>query len=46
MTSGCLYPKMKSALKGQIFKDTEDIQKNVMMTLKAIPPQFQKCFQQ
>jgi len=39
--------KIKSALKGRRFHDTEDIQINVMMALKAIPQQeFQKCFQQ
>jgi hypothetical protein len=36
ITSG---PKIKSALKGRIFQDTEDIQKNVTMALKAIPHQ-------
>jgi hypothetical protein len=42
-----LFPKLKSALKGQRFQDIEDIQKNVMMALKAILQQeFQKCFQQ
>jgi hypothetical protein len=42
-----LYPKIKTALKGRRFQDTEDIQKNVMMALKAIPQQeFQKYFQQ
>jgi hypothetical protein len=30
-----LFPKIKSTLKGRRFKDTEDIQKNVMMALKA-----------
>jgi len=42
-----LFPKIKSALKGQRFQDTEDIQKKkVMMALKAIPQQqFQKYFQ-
>jgi len=34
-----LFPKIKSALKGQRFQDTEDIQKDVMMALKAIPQQ-------
>jgi hypothetical protein len=39
--------KIKSALKERRFHDTEDIQINVMMALKAIPQQeFQKCFQQ
>jgi hypothetical protein len=42
-----LFPKIKSALKGRRFQDTEDIKKNVTMALKAIPQQkFQKCFQQ
>jgi hypothetical protein len=42
-----LFPKMKSALKGQIFQDTEDTKKNVIKALRAIPLQeFQKCFQQ
>jgi hypothetical protein len=42
-----LFQGIKSALKGRRYQDTEDIQKNVMTTLKAIPQQeFQKCFQQ
>jgi hypothetical protein len=47
----CLFPKITSALKGQRFQDTEDIQKikknkKRVMALKAIPQQeFQKCFQ-
>jgi hypothetical protein len=42
-----LFPKMKSALKGPRFQDIEDIRKNVMTALKAIPWQeFQKCHQQ
>jgi transposase len=42
-----LFPKIKSVLKGQRCQDVEDTQKNVMITLKAIPQQeFQKCFQQ
>jgi hypothetical protein len=32
-----LFPKIKSALKGRRFQDTEDIQQNAMMQLKAIP---------
>jgi histone-lysine N-methyltransferase SETMAR len=32
-----LLPKIKPALKGQRFQDTEDIQTNVTVTLKAIP---------
>jgi hypothetical protein len=31
-----LFPKIKSALKGRIFQDTEDIQRNVTMAPKAI----------
>jgi len=31
-----LFPKIKSALKGRRFQDTEDIQRNVTTTLKAI----------
>jgi hypothetical protein len=36
-----LFPEIKSALKGQIFQDIEDIQKkkNVMTALEAIPQQ-------
>jgi hypothetical protein len=34
-----LFPKIKSALKGQRFQHTEDIQENVMAALKAIPQQ-------
>jgi hypothetical protein len=41
----CLFPKLKSALKGRRFQDIKDIKKNVMIALKAIPQQeFQKCF--
>jgi hypothetical protein len=41
-----LFPK-KSALWSRRFKDIEDIQKNVMAALKAIPKQeSQKCFHQ
>jgi hypothetical protein len=32
-----LFPKMKSALNGRRFQDTEDINKNVTTVLKAIP---------
>jgi hypothetical protein len=40
-----LFQKIKSALKGQIFQDTEEIQSNVMTALNVIPQQeFQKCF--
>jgi hypothetical protein len=42
-----LFPKTKSALNGQRFQVTEDVQKEMTMALKAIPQQkFQKCFQQ
>jgi hypothetical protein len=42
-----LFLKIKSALKGQRFQDTEDIKKRVKMTLKDIPQEeFQKRFQQ
>jgi hypothetical protein len=34
-----MFPKIKSALKGRRFQDTEDIQKNVTMVLKAVPQQ-------
>jgi hypothetical protein len=40
-----LFPKIRSTLKGRIFEDIEDIQKNVMTALNLIPQQeFQKCF--
>jgi hypothetical protein len=42
-----LFPKIKSALKGRRFQDTEDIQKNVTTALEAVPQQEpKKCFQQ
>jgi hypothetical protein len=42
----CLFPKIKSTYKVRRFQDIEDIQKNEMMALNAIPQQeFQKCFQ-
>jgi hypothetical protein len=42
-----LFLKIKSALKGRRFQDTEDILKNMTIALKAIPQQeFQNCFQQ
>jgi hypothetical protein len=42
-----MFPKMKSALKGRRFQETEHTQKIVTMALKAIPQQeFQKCSQQ
>jgi len=41
-----LFPRIKSALKGRRFQYTEDIQKNMITALKAIPQQeFQKYFQ-
>jgi hypothetical protein len=41
----CLFPKTKSALNGRRLQNIEDIQKNVMTALKAIPQlEFQKCF--
>jgi hypothetical protein len=42
-----LFPKIKSTLKGRRFQDTDNVQKNVMLALKAVPQQqFQKCSQQ
>jgi histone-lysine N-methyltransferase SETMAR len=44
----CMFPKIKSALKGRRFQDIEDIPspKIVTTALKAIPQhEFQKCFQ-
>jgi hypothetical protein len=42
-----LFPKINYALKEERFQDTEDIQKNLMTALKAIPQQeCQKYFQQ
>jgi hypothetical protein len=42
-----LFPKIKSALEGRTLHDTEDIQKDVMVALKAVPQkEFKKCFQQ
>jgi hypothetical protein len=42
----CDTPKIKSAIKGRRFQDTEDIQKDVT-ALKDIPLQYvEKCFQQ
>jgi hypothetical protein len=42
-----LFPKIKSASKGRIFQDAEDIHKNVTTALKPILQQeFQKYFQQ
>jgi hypothetical protein len=42
-----LFPEIKSALKGWSFQDSENIQKNVTMSLKAVRQQeFQKRFQQ
>jgi hypothetical protein len=42
-----LFPKLKNALKGQIFADLSDIQHNVKTLLRGIPENdFQNCFQQ
>jgi hypothetical protein len=42
-----LFPKIKSALNGQKFQDTDDIQKEVTTALKSVPQlEFEKCFQQ
>jgi hypothetical protein len=42
-----LFSKIKSALKGLRFQDTEDIKRNVVTVLEAVLQQgFQKCFQQ
>ena len=42
-----LFPKLKSALKGQIFVDLSDIQRNVKTLLRGIPENdFQGCFRQ
>jgi hypothetical protein len=41
----CLFPKLKTALKGHRFSDIADIQGHVTTTLKSIPEEeFQKCF--
>jgi hypothetical protein len=42
-----LFPKIKSALKGRRFQDTEDIQKKFEDGTKSYSTtEFQKCFQQ
>jgi hypothetical protein len=41
-----MFPKIKSALKLTKISNTEDIQRNVMTELKAIPHQKFQCFQQ
>jgi hypothetical protein len=42
-----LFPRIKSALKGQKFQDVEGIQKKVTMVLKTVPQQeLQKCLLQ
>jgi len=42
-----LFPKLKNALKGQIFADLSDIQRNVKTLLLGIPENdFQDCFWQ
>jgi hypothetical protein len=42
-----LFPKLKTALKGQIFADLSDIQRNVKMLLQGILENiFQDCSRQ
>ena len=42
-----LFPKFKNALKGQIFADLSDIQRNVKKLLRGIPENdFQECVRQ
>ena len=42
-----LFPGLKKVLKGQQFKATEDIKRNLTKTLLDIPKEeFAKCFQQ
>jgi hypothetical protein len=42
-----LFPKLKSALKGQRFADIPDIQRNVTTLLRGVPENdFQDCFRQ
>jgi hypothetical protein len=41
-----LFPKLKHALKGQIFADISDIQRNVMLPQGILENNFQDCFQQ
>jgi transposase len=42
-----LFPKLKNALKGQIFADIPDIQRNVTTLLRGIPEKdVQDCFLQ
>src|SRR5215510_16122621 len=41
-----LFPRLKLALKGKRFDDIPDIQRNVTMLLKSIPPEdFLRSFQ-
>jgi hypothetical protein len=41
-----LFPKIKETMKGRHFDDTDDIRRNMMAALKAIPQnQFQNCFE-
>ena len=41
-----LFPRLKSALKGQRYYDTTDMIKNVTEELKSLPQNvFQECFQ-
>jgi hypothetical protein len=42
-----LFPKIKSALNGRRFQESEGVQKDVTTALKAVPHQeLQKCFKQ
>jgi hypothetical protein len=43
----CLFPKLKTALKGHRFSDIADIQGHATTILKSIAEEkFQKCFEQ
>jgi hypothetical protein len=45
--NSCLFPQLKSALKGQAFYFVNDITKNAMEELKRLSQNgFQECFQQ
>jgi hypothetical protein len=42
----CLFPKIKSTLKGRRFEDMEDIKRNVTKELLELDAnEFKKCFQ-
>jgi hypothetical protein len=42
-----LFQKVKTALEGQLFESTEDIQRSVTQVLKYIAPNvFQECYKQ